>query len=202
MQQYELNYIISGDISESDTENKAKEVAKMVESCGGKIVEENVIGRKSLSYPIKKQTSGVYIQLFFNIDPGKNSKLVIELGSYPFVLRHFLSHAFTPKPKVILKPKTKEKVSSVTKTDGKTEEKQKHEAEVVPEKKEVKAKKTPTKVTEDKKIKEKKKKPEDIRKPAEKEKKPTKEQEIVREIEGEEKRLKKLDEKIDELLKE
>jgi len=183
MQPYELIYILSGDIADEEIEAKTKQVKKGIEAYAGKIAEENLLGRRSLNFPIKKQVSGIYVQLFFDLEPAKVQKLKNELNTYPFVIRYLFSGVTTTKPSITLKAKPKPEVAEV-KEPAVIEEKEPKEKPI-------------------KKVTAKKAKAEKVKAVSEKPvaKKP-KEHEITREIESEGKRLKKLDEKIEELLKE
>ena len=58
---YELMLILSPDLRETEVEKKLKEIEGMMEKAGGKILEEDLWGKKKFSYRIQKHTEGIYM---------------------------------------------------------------------------------------------------------------------------------------------
>ena len=75
LKKYEAVFIL--DIRKVDDDGKAysKELVEFIESIGGKVNEVIAMGRKQFSYEIKKRKGGIYLNLFFELDPLK----VIEI---------------------------------------------------------------------------------------------------------------------------
>lgn len=175
MQNYELTFLTRNDLKE-------KVVQKEIEAAGGKIAEVKSSGQKELAYPIKKENRGFYTTVIMTIDPQKIGNLNAKLNLKAEVLRHLI---LSTKPAKI--PKLKEKAISppAAAIEAKKEIPEK-EAAIAPEKEpkakaEITKKKTP-------------KGPAPI--------KPKKTEKIQKEELAPEERLKALDKKLDELLKE
>lgn len=177
MKTYEITYI-----SRENLTDKADggPVGKIISSLDGKILNTVSLGEKQFTYRIKKENKGYYTTLVFNILPEKILQLGKKLSLNPDVLRflitiHKESAQVTEKTEAALKKPLK--ISEISKIAI-----EKSLKEVEKEKKP--AKKTP-------KVEEK-----EVEKPA------TKPREIELDTEKEEDRLKALDKKLDELLKE
>lgn len=181
-------------------------VKKTIESQDGKIVNEHFLGRKKFAYTINKQDAGFYTSYTFELDPSKLSELDKTIRLSGQVIRH-LTVAKRPaqlKPKVV-----KEKPLDVARNnEEKTEE---------PEEIDKKVEK-PVEVIEQKEIKKSVKKADKIEKIEKEEAKPiarkeeklldetrnketTKPKSTEKELPVEEERLKALEEKLNELLK-
>ncbi|MFH1749932.1 MAG: 30S ribosomal protein S6 [bacterium] len=205
MKNYEMLYIISGDVTDKEVESKAKLASKVIEDAGGKIKNMDIGERKKLTYPIHNQDTGTYVNLIFELDPEKIESIKKELATSNFVMRHMISIIPDRKPSILLKPKKAKKEESGT---GKVDEPKKL-AEEKTEKKTVK------KTEETKEIKVKKtivsKAKKSTSKPGKSFSKTSPsvkttgdrqdKTEITKDIENEEERLKKLDEKLEEILK-
>jgi small subunit ribosomal protein S6 len=66
------------------------EKIKSVIDKSGKILQENNWGKKTLAYPIKKETSGYYYLLTFKINPGRASQLDNILKLNENIIRYLL----------------------------------------------------------------------------------------------------------------
>ena len=60
MNNYELMVIFTPVLSEEEFKAEQKKYAKLVKDNKGTIVAENAWGLKSLAYPIRKKTTGLY----------------------------------------------------------------------------------------------------------------------------------------------
>lgn len=179
-------------------------IAKVIEENKGKIISKKSLGRRKFAYPIKKEDAGFYTSVVFEIEPrelnplNKKFKLTEGIVRYLVVetdLRAKEKEMFETKrePEVKLAPE-EQLVAEVTEEVKAPVAVEKEEKELVIVKKAIK-----------KPLKEKKAKLEKVKKvvdmPAEEKlvtaKKPVKEEEV-----SEEERLKKLEAKLDELLKE
>lgn len=174
MKQYEIIFITRENLSGKDDP-----LTKEIEALDGKILNTSALGQKQLAYPIKKEKSGFYTSCLFEIEPEKLTDLNRKLDLKEEILRHLIIVA----PKMVTPP-------MAPKIEKKTLKKE----EILPEK-----------IVEAPKIEEKPLKIEKIApKPAEPKKEaPKKIKEEKKEVEEtEEERLKALDKKLDELLKE
>jgi len=87
---YELTFIINPNLSETDTASQMDKVRGFINQLGGSIENEKSIGKRRLSYPIKKQNFGFYASLEFNLTPENLSELEKQLKLEPQILRYLL----------------------------------------------------------------------------------------------------------------
>ncbi len=60
MNNYELMVIFTPVLSDEEFKAEQKKYATLVKDTGGSVVAENAWGLKSLAYPIRKKTTGLY----------------------------------------------------------------------------------------------------------------------------------------------
>jgi len=186
MKEYEITFITKENLKEAP-------VKKEIEALGGKILNISSIGQKNFVYPIKKEKSGVYTTVVFEMDPQKLMDLNKKLGLKDEIIRHLIILYKAAKIEAPKLPKLPKPEKTLPKEEVKLPEPPKEiekPKEIEPALKEKKA--TVKKVPKKK-----------IEKPVIEAPKPSKEtQEIEKEEVSEEERLKELDKKLDELLKE
>lgn len=69
MTQYETGFVLSPALSEEETTQFIQQMAEVVAQKKGRMVKQDVWGKRRLAYPIKKYTEGVYV--FFTYEgPG------------------------------------------------------------------------------------------------------------------------------------
>jgi ribosomal protein S6 len=90
MKVYELTYIISPEISAGEAEAKAKDIDTFLQSKEGVIIRAENPALKTLSYPIKKQSSGFFGVLEFQIEPEKLNEVKEKLEKDSKILRHII----------------------------------------------------------------------------------------------------------------
>lgn len=197
MNKYEITTITKED-------QKDAPVKKEIETLGGKVLESNSIGQRKMIFPIKKEAAGYYTVVLFEIDPEKVLELNKKLSLKSEILRFLILTAEAAKtslPKVVRKEEQaieeapEAPLAKVTEEE-KVVEKPKAEQKV---EKEVTKPEAPAKTSKpEKKTAKKPVEPIVVEKP--------KVSPAAKEIEAEEmsadERLKALDEKLDELLKE
>jgi small subunit ribosomal protein S6 len=88
MNNYELMVIFTPVLSEDDFKAAQKKYTAFLKENGGQVVHENPWGLRSLAYPIKKKTTGLYWVLEYNAPSDFNEKLKIQLLRDENVLRH------------------------------------------------------------------------------------------------------------------
>lgn len=71
MPRYELMYLIGSHIPDNEVSGVTSQVLKFIEEFGGSDVQETNLGKKKLSYPIKKTRNGVYVVVNFTLDSAK-----------------------------------------------------------------------------------------------------------------------------------
>lgn len=194
MNKYEITIITKEDAKDAP-------VKKEIEGLGGKVIAVNSLGQRQMIFPIKKETAGYYTVVGFEIDPVKVLELNKKLGLNQEILRHIILVARAAKIEAPKPSKLEPKIA--VKPIEKVEEKPKE----VAEKEEPKIEEPVEKPKEEKKpVKKAAKK---IEAPVEKPAVPQVEPKVspaAKAIEAEEmsadERLKALDKKLDELLKE
>ncbi len=139
---YEVLYIIFPEL-EATLSKITVDVKEIIEKSGGEIVKEEIWGQRRLAYPIQKKENGIYILLYFKINPTGVSKIESFFRLNNEVMRHMIlavdESALTAKPELI------EKIIEPQK-----EEKVEIKKEVLPKKKGVKPKKEAKKAQETK----------------------------------------------------
>jgi ribosomal protein S6 len=90
LRDYELMWILPGESSEDDGEKSMATISSLITDSGGEVKSSGLWGRRTLSYPIKKNSEGAYYLTRFSIDaavaPGINRALDSDQG----VIRHLL----------------------------------------------------------------------------------------------------------------
>jgi small subunit ribosomal protein S6 len=88
---YELMLVLQPEIDSKDTA-KITEIAKKLVSDVGSVKEVTIIGKKSLSYPIKKKTEGLYVQVAMEGERVDVSKIERKMQLGTEVLRYLLTY--------------------------------------------------------------------------------------------------------------
>src|SRR5436190_12428446 len=88
MQHYELMVIFTPVLSEEEYKAAQKKYTSFVTDNGGEVVHDNPWGLKSLAYPIRKKTTGLYWVMEYIAPSIFNEKLKIQLLRDESVLRH------------------------------------------------------------------------------------------------------------------
>jgi len=91
MQHYELMVIFTPVLSEEEYKTSQKKYASFVTENGGEVVHENPWGLKSLAYPIRKKTTGLYWVMEYTAPSIFNEKLKIQLLRDESVIRHMFT---------------------------------------------------------------------------------------------------------------
>jgi len=91
MNNYELMVIFTPVLSDEEFKGEQKRYATLVKDNGGSIVAENAWGLKSLAYPIRKKTTGLYWVLEYAAPSDFNERLTVQLLRDENVLRHLVT---------------------------------------------------------------------------------------------------------------
>jgi small subunit ribosomal protein S6 len=79
-------FIIVPEKQESMDDMK-KTINTVIGENSGKIVKENMMGKKVLAYPIKKKTEGIYYEVTFDAEPGSIVKMMKQFRINTDILR-------------------------------------------------------------------------------------------------------------------
>ena len=87
---YELIVIVVPQLDDQGIATAIARYNNWIVAADGTVSGTNVWGRRALAYAIKKQTDGVYVQLNFQLAPGKSRELERNLRIDEQVIRHLL----------------------------------------------------------------------------------------------------------------
>lgn len=90
MRQYELTYLISDNVSESDLNKVTGKVGGFITNLGGKVLKEEIWGRRKLAYPIVKQEFATYVTVNFQLPSEKASELERDIKLSSKIIRHLM----------------------------------------------------------------------------------------------------------------
>ncbi|MBC7074188.1 30S ribosomal protein S6 [Candidatus Parcubacteria bacterium] len=127
MRYYELAYLISSKLNQTEIEDLQKKVISILRKEGGVLDEENPTLKRTLAYPIKKETEAFLVSLTFFLDPQKVTSVKKEIEKEGAILRYLIFQKKAPKEtksKLVL-PKekiTKPKKVELEKLEEKLEE--------------------------------------------------------------------------------
>ena len=110
MNYYEMLYIVSPALSESEREELIKKLDDFVKEKGGEVLTENRWGTRTLAYPIKKHTTGYYVLTYVSL-PGDKLK---DLRYFMQINEGFLRAMILKKDSVPSNLKKKEHSESVS----------------------------------------------------------------------------------------
>ena len=88
MRKYEMLVIL-----DATTDNQSEEIAKIEEllkNLGGTVSKTDAWGKKTLAYPIRKQTEGYYVLFNFELEPAQTFELRRVLGLRANVYRQLV----------------------------------------------------------------------------------------------------------------
>ena len=88
MRSYEMLVIL-----DATTENQSEEISKIEEllkNLGGTVSKTDAWGKKTLAYPIRKQTEGYYVLFNFELEPAQTFELRRVLGLRANVYRQLV----------------------------------------------------------------------------------------------------------------
>lgn len=83
MSKYEITFLLN-------KEEDLKEVEELFGSYSAKLLQQDKWGKKTLSYPIKKQRDAYYINWKFELEPAKLKELKQKLDFNEKLLRYLL----------------------------------------------------------------------------------------------------------------
>jgi small subunit ribosomal protein S6 len=90
LRDYEVLYIVRGDLDDDKVQDVVKRVNTLIERSGGAAERTNLWGKRKLAYEVKHQKEGSYVLQDFRIDPGRIPELEAALKITEEVLRHLI----------------------------------------------------------------------------------------------------------------
>jgi small subunit ribosomal protein S6 len=91
LQSYELMVIFTPVLAEDDFRNEQKKFQDFITENGGKIVDSNPWGLRSMAYPIDKKTTGLYWLLIYEAPSELNHKMEIQMNRDESIMRHMIT---------------------------------------------------------------------------------------------------------------
>lgn len=76
MRQYETGFVLSPALSEEETTQFIQQMAEIVAQKKGRMVRQDIWGKRRLAFPIKRFQEGVYV--FFTYDGGGDVSMELE----------------------------------------------------------------------------------------------------------------------------
>ena len=142
MRDYELVVLIHPDL-EINLDKPLKKVASVVTDNGGKIIKQDIWGKRKLAYPIRKENFAVYVYFEIQLPPEAVAKVEGLYNITDEVIRYLITQ---PVPV----EEDEELESDDTKPDGKNKTNDKSEKVEVDEEKKPKSAKSTTNDKEEK----------------------------------------------------
>ncbi|GAA4462354.1 30S ribosomal protein S6 [Nemorincola caseinilytica] len=91
LQDYELMVIFTPVLAEDDFKTAQKKYTDIIKDNGGRIVNEDAWGLRSLAYPIAKKTTGLYVVIEFQATSDVNAKLEVQMNRDENIMRHMIT---------------------------------------------------------------------------------------------------------------
>ena len=132
---YETMYILRPDIPEEEVETHLKKYSEGLTDAGGKILDNQMRGKRRLAYPISKHKEGIYVQLSHDGDGQHVGVLEKAMRLSEDVIRYLTVKQTgpLPTPRVVNNNDSKAESKSETKTEGKSESKAEDKSDTKPE---------------------------------------------------------------------
>ena len=105
MKTYEGMFIFPGSLAEDALAQAVEKVKSEIVRMGGQILDAVVLGRRNFSRPMKKQESGNYLRIRFDLDPAAMAGLAARLKLNEQLFRQQIVVA---EPPVVLEPRNAE----------------------------------------------------------------------------------------------
>ena len=90
MRKYELIFIVHPDLDESAFNDVVERVSGWITNAGGEITKTDLWGKRTLAYPIRKQTEGQYVLMHTNMDAQFGTELERNMRYLEPIMRYLL----------------------------------------------------------------------------------------------------------------
>lgn len=91
MPRYELCYILAAQVSDDQVPAVTEQIKQFVADFGGTEIQEEQLGKKKLSYPIKKTRNGFYVVVEFTMESNKVNELEAKIRTQTStIIRHLV----------------------------------------------------------------------------------------------------------------
>jgi small subunit ribosomal protein S6 len=104
MRQYETGFVLSPSLSEEEAQGFIRQMAEVVSQKKGRMVKQEIWGKKRLAYPVKRFNEGIYV-FFLYEGPGDVSQELERRFKQTDTVIRFLTILKDPKDNVRRKKK-------------------------------------------------------------------------------------------------
>lgn len=118
MNDYELMVIFTPVLSDSEFKDAQKKIESIIKKNGGELVHTNPWGLRSLAYPIRKKTTGLYWVLEYQAPSDLNDKLKIQLNRDDSLLRYMITRLDKYAVEYNAKKRNKSKSANQTQSES------------------------------------------------------------------------------------
>lgn len=84
---YQAMAVVSPALNEEGIQQLSKQLEELIVRQGGKVQQSMVLGKRRLSYPIKKSNEGIYLDIRFEAPSGDLVKIERAIGLIESILR-------------------------------------------------------------------------------------------------------------------
>jgi small subunit ribosomal protein S6 len=88
---YELMIIYTPVLSADELKSSTQNLVSFIKANGGEIIADDIIGLKTLAYPIQKKTTGLYYLVEYATTGSINQKLETQMNRDETILRHMIT---------------------------------------------------------------------------------------------------------------
>jgi len=106
MNEYELA-VMAKISTPQEEKNFIEEIKRLIEAIKGEAIEISELGKKRLSFPIKKQTEGNYWQISFRLSGSLPDTYPVQIKIMEPLLRHMIVKKEKVKAEIVSAQKTK-----------------------------------------------------------------------------------------------
>ena len=122
---YETMYILRPDIAEDEVNNHIEKYNKLLEECGGTILDSQMRGKRRLAYQISKHREGIYVQLSHQGNGQHIFKIEKAMRLSEDVIRYMTVKQEGPLPTPRPSTKNSNKIEDKDNLESKVESKEK-----------------------------------------------------------------------------
>ncbi|HNS31707.1 MAG TPA: 30S ribosomal protein S6 [bacterium] len=87
---YEGCFLLTAGLSDEEIEKETGFIEKNISEAGGKIVKKELLGKRELSYPIKKKTEAIYFIFYFTALPEQVLVIKSSFARRENIMRHLI----------------------------------------------------------------------------------------------------------------
>lgn len=90
MREYEIVWILGDGAGDNEGRASAEKVRELISSLGGETAAVKPWGKRSLAYPIERNTEGFYLESQFSLDPSRANEFGRAIDADREIIRHII----------------------------------------------------------------------------------------------------------------